>query len=511
MSASSPGRLARALTVVAIIVAVLAPVTEAEEPTPADAKRWDISEVGVGLRIPDGWILATGRDGTRYLRQPGEESKFIDNVVVSLTRIGRSVPPAKIVEARREEVEAHPYDSLLAARIAKISERDVAWVEIKRPVRDRDVRVIEMSFVQGATLVRITASVLEERWKTLGPAVKGVVEGARIDPAPPSAGVPLAGQLDFPTFGASIAPPAGWPSTGPGGPWRLGTWVRLDPDGRINAAIYVEARPVGEGARVEVVAKQIADGHRGKLVPGTTELGGRLARIVTVANPRVETGSLAGAMVSVRGSIAYVIGLIGTSDRTSAEAMESIRQSWRWLELLPAEKALELPLGEPEAVLGDTLRIAVPSVMRPQSTASPATSVALVLHDYAAGAREAMSVLVDVVPEAGDAGLAAQRDRLGAKLAEQLGFEKALTWRRSSSPDEVWITGPHPRSSGEGAQARRERVVYAVTAPRPRDGKKRLAVVTVRVDHVEDEAARRRWDAAVARIVEGVRLPPAGD
>ncbi|HEV8291817.1 MAG TPA: hypothetical protein VGP94_07820 [Tepidisphaeraceae bacterium] len=352
----------------------------------------------------------------------------------------------------------------------------VAWISYRVSGRSRSAATIAFSVV----LILGCGSVIQK--------YQALKKTGGSGSAAPAAGE----RVNFPIFGISLTPPAGWQPMPPDRKGVIAAWA--SPESRPNdqrAIIILEwekatSNDVGDRAR------DVATGWGGRFTGELREMDRKMAWELKADAPQSGLKPVEGLAVLHDGHFFFLTGGVSPGESVSQE-IELIRKSWKWIPVEAPTAHLEFR-AKPLRFLGGKIAINYPAI----ATADQTGEKSIILHiaDFQRSDTQ-MEAAIDLIELANADKFEVVRDRMSKSAMERLKLPQAPAWHALGGPTQREITQALPSADGS------YRMIFSLVNLEPR----RFVVISFSIftDQAQEQAA---YAAMAEKIVVSIAAAP---
>lgn len=308
--------------------------------------------------------------------------------------------------------------------------------------------------------------------------------------------------IALPTFGLKVIPPAGWVAVSRDKPRTAAQWaVRDAKTGAFQKLLIIEAAKPKPGSDAKSTATAMAKNWGGTLSNDPTQLDGEQAWHVRVERPGQGLQPVE-AVIAFHADCAYLIMGGVTPGQSCRAEVESLRASWKWIELELPVKHLEC-MANPIPVFDGTVVMNYPTLMHEFEPNSSKI-------DFTIGIRNLKEQRTDFLFTAqlmnipGGVDFIASRDALGQGIQAKFNLKQPFVWREVKALTQRSMTQPVLMPAEVGGSAPSHLIWGLIKVDANRVVLINFSIVGQSADDL------KTYEQTVQSIVESVtQLPPA--
>jgi len=249
--------------------------------------------------------------------------------------------------------------------------------------------------------------------------------------APPGT---TAGRIDFPTFGLSVASPAGWRRATDVTLGQVARWERGGGKQPVRASLVIEIEP---GTRLTLAQRvaQLQRLFRGKVLDAHAMLDGMPA--VRMKFPGSTSLPRHDVLVAKREAHMYLLELHAAMDAKTDDAWHTLLKGWKWIPFESPVGHLQLAL-QPVSLFDGLMTFQAPEVLRPFPLGSQ-TQAKLAVVDYRTDIM-ALDIDAQVLPNPGHLTLDQLKASYAAQVQQLLKLNTPVVWKERAGKTPFFLT-----------------------------------------------------------------------
>ena len=306
-----------------------------------------------------------------------------------------------------------------------------------------------------------------------------------------SRAAPAAGPVtDFPVFGFSTTPPAGWQPLPAERAGVIAAWSSPDSQSNNIFALIMVQHEKATSHDVAARAGELARSWNGQVTGEQRPLDGEMAWELKGDKSRSAFKPAEGLAALHNGHFIFIV-VAAVPGRSYHQELELIRQNWKWTS--PESPAAHLEFrSQPFTALDGRLTLNFPAIMTPYQTEAPEKSIGLHIENFKQAEAE-VDGYVQFIDLANADSFDVVKDRVGKGTVEKLKLREAFVWRALKGPTERAITQPILSADST------HRIIWALVAFEP----KRVVLINFGV-YATDPQEQAAYSAMAEKIVESI-------